>query len=440
MDSTPKNQRRPEMDGGREDEDRAEEWEHEVPQFCGSDCRCVFSFLLIEAAVHLGIYLNKMFEDSTTTKEYYRERQTLGLIISVVCLIAPTLIYTVYETLRSVLSEHSLRDILTKMVKGLLLIPWQIKAHIDLLHFAAAQACSWRPLETKEKQYLSKIRQDAFVLEFFVDFYAGFFQLLLQLHFLVAMVATENTHGRAFYTEILASSLAVLSLIKGLQRKDDGCLTKSFSYLGWTCFCASRVIAFALLSAVISYWVLVVLLLHATVATVFIFRIVKRVRRELRAKAIEDGRQSSVPRRENNGVLATLCFFQFGLPSLMYWPMMFEFKKRIYITLFFIVSFSENVLCLVFWLAFKNEDVNQELGKRFVVAVVGLTTIGILAIVLYVCCKPDRTDEVALSHIRETNSNKYGIFFDFCNAVQILPDTSEIDLRREQIARLRPDL
>ena len=403
-----------------------QEWGHEVSQ--GQNFRCRFPILLLESLIHLFGYVSKMFEDPATAKEYLDQGHHYGFIISVICFIAPTAVFTLYETSRSFLAGNRARETMTRMLNGLLLIPWQIKAHVDHLSFAAKRACVFRRLYTEELQHLSRIKQEVFVLEFFVDFYSGFFQLLLQLHFLVISVAGDNSHGKPIICQIIASSWAVFSLIKAFQRKDDGILAKILSYIGWISFCASRVLAFALLSSVFRDGVLYALLIHALVATVFVFGIVKRAR------------TWGFGPWKDNIVLVFLCFFQFGVPSLVYWPLMFQFKKRIFVAIFFAVSAAENLTCLSLWFMFDQEAYSQDLRKTFGIAILVLTFVAILSLSLYQCCKPDRTEMVALSNIQETNSNKYGIFFDFCNAVEILPDTFENDRRREQIRRLRPDL
>lgn len=262
---------------------------------------------------------------------------------------------------------------------------------------------------------------------------------MLQLHFIVTMASKGDT-GYVIYSEVVGSSLAVLSLIKALQRRDDGCLTKALSFIGWIAFCGSRVFAFALLSSFVGAWVVIAILLHAAGATVFVFKIIKNAYQEQKDSIPEGTPLPRHLRRKNDSVLAVLSFFLFGLPSLMYWPMMFSFKKASYVYSFLVVSACENLLFFVLWFVFKDKSHDHSLGHAFAVAILVLTAVGVLFLCLYMCAKPGLTDKVVLSHIRETNSNKYGIFFDFCNAVHVLPNVQNIDHRREQIERLRPDL
>lgn len=414
-------------------------WQHEVPT--GPNCGCIFPFLLIEGIVHLSIYIYKLVDDSRAVLEYWEKRQRFGLLISAFCLVAPTLIYAIYEMLRTVLSDQrSLRNVLTKLVKGILLVPWQIKGHCEMLAFSADKVCQYRKLEPKEQQELSRIKQETFVFEFFEDFYSGFIQLLLQLHFVNTM-STKGNESFVIYTEIIGSTLAVLSLIKALQRRDDGILTKTFSFIGWVSYCASRALSFALLSSVFGGGVVIgVIMFHSAVATAAVFHIIKKAHREERERARRDGRVPNLPAKTNNGVLGVLAFFLFGLPSLMYWPMMFSFKRKLFVFCFLATGAVENLLCTVAWFIWKDPQLDHKLSTKFALAVLILTSLGALFLILYMLLKPELSDKVVLSHILETNSNKYGIFYDFCKAVHVLPEVKDIDHRREQLQRLRPEL
>lgn len=64
----------------------------------------------------------------------------------------------------------------------MLLHCWQLKRHLDLLYFSAQRVCHFRPLKPEELEYKQNLKRDADVLEFFVNLYAGFLQLLLQLY------------------------------------------------------------------------------------------------------------------------------------------------------------------------------------------------------------------------------------------------------------------
>ncbi|XP_022667053.1 uncharacterized protein LOC111252816 [Varroa destructor] len=417
----------------------SDDWQHEVSQ--GPNCGCIFPFLLIEGMVHLSIYIYKLVDDSRTVLEYWEKRQRYALLISASCLLAPTLIYAIYEVLRTVSSEQSdLRNVLTKLVKGILLIPWQIKGHCEMLAFSADKVCQYRELEPKEQQELSRIKQETFVFEFFEDFYSGFIQLLLQLHFVNTM-STKSNDSFVIYSEIIGSTLAVLSLIKALQRRDDGCLTKTLSFIGWVSYCASRALAFALLSSALGGAVVIgVILSHTGVATALVFKIIKDSHCEERERALKEGCTPNLPAKTNNGVLVVLAFFLFGLPSIMYWPMMFVFKRKLFVFCFLSAGVIENLLCTLAWFIWKNPQLDHKLSTKFALAVIVLTALGTVFIVLYTLLKPELSDRVVLSHILETNSNRYGIFYDFCKAVHVLRVVKDIDYRREQLQRLRPEL
>lgn len=395
----------------------------------GPNCICIFPYLYIEAVCHLIVYLNKIYDDGDSVKKNYAEGEVYVAIITAVCLIAPTVIYTLYETLRSVVSGVGICDILTKMFSGLLLIPWQIKAHLDLIHFAAKRVCSWRRLEPREAQYLSELKQEASVLEFFVNFYSGFFGLLLRLHFLMG---TDAVTVWQFCRAVMPSLVVLLSFMKAVQRKDDGILSKMLSFIGWSCFCASRALAFTLLSSVIGYGILFVMSIHGLAATVIVFRIVKRIHEEHRQAGLQGVPEDTVLK---NTALAPLIFFQFGLPSLMYWPISFELKRWKYVATFLSVSLAENAVCGLIWFYFKEGRESYEEEK--IVILSALTAAAIVNLTLYRCCKPGKTDLAVLVRVRGTNTNEYGVFFDFFKSVHILPDTSEYERTREKLARPR---
>ncbi|KAM7307656.1 hypothetical protein ISCGN_011292 [Ixodes scapularis] len=157
-------------------------------------CRgCSFPFLLVQALVHLGIYIHKVSEDGYSVATYYQEKQVYYCAISVLCLFGPSLIYTVYLVADSILDKSTpASDICTKVVNGMLLVPWQIKGHVEVLHFAAQRVCSCLGPTKAEQVRLRTLKRDTFVLEFFEDFYAGFVQVLLQVYLIILFLSSNN--------------------------------------------------------------------------------------------------------------------------------------------------------------------------------------------------------------------------------------------------------
>ncbi|KAL3179754.1 hypothetical protein MRX96_037742 [Rhipicephalus microplus] len=341
-------------------------------------CRgCSFPYLLVQALIHLGIYIHKLTQDAYSVSTYYQEQQVYYCVISVICLFVPSLVYSAYLVADSILDRSTpASDICTKLVNGLLLVPWQIKGHVEVLHFAAQRVCSCISPSKGEMVRLRTLKRETFVLEFFEDFYAGFIQILLQLYLIVLFINSDHT-SQALIGQLVGSALSLWSLIKAVQRKDDGLLTGTLSFLGWMSVTAARGLALSLLTAVIHGWVVVACLVHAIAMTAWISSFVRDTHR----------RQDSVRREPSDG----------------------------------------------------GASHTTPHNYRVVVSalLLGLTASGVFFIALYVCCKPEKTDLVVLQHIREDNANKYGIYFDFCKAIRILPDTSDIARDMEKIRMLK---
>ncbi|KAL1441709.1 hypothetical protein MTO96_008426 [Rhipicephalus appendiculatus] len=368
-------------------------------------CRgCSFPYLLVQALIHLGIYIHKLTQDAYSVSTYYQEQQVYYCAISVICLFVPSLVYSAYLVADSILDRSTpASDICTKLVNGLLLVPWQIKGHVEVLHFAAQRVCSCISPSKGEMVRLRTLKRETFVLEFFEDFYAGFIQILLQLYLIVLFINSDHT-SQALIGQLVGSALSLWSLIKAVQRKDDGLLTGTLSFLGWMSVTAARGLALSLLTAVIHGWVVVACLAHAVAMTVWISSFVRDTHR----------RQDSVRREPSDGGVL---------------------KRRVF--LFVFVFIVENLLCFGAWQLWGSHTTPHNYRVVVSALLLGLTASGVFFIALYVCCKPEKTDLVVLQHIREDNANKYGIYFDFCKAIRILPDTSDIARDMEKIRMLK---
>lgn len=407
-------------------------------------CRgCSFPYLLVQALIHLGIYIHKLTQDAYSVSTYYQEQQVYYCVISVLCLFVPSLVYSAYLVADSILDRSTpASDICTKLVNGLLLVPWQIKGHVEVLHFAAQRVCSCISPSKGEMVRLRTLKRETFVLEFFEDFYAGFIQILLQLYLIVLFLNSDHT-SQALIGQLVGSALSLWSLIKAVQRKDDGLLTGTLSFLGWMSVTAARGLALSLLTAVIHGWVVVACLAHAAAMTAWISCFVRdthrrqdSVRRDSSGGGAVSDSSSQAPLR-SPCVTTIIVFALFGLPSLVFWPIMFEFKLKRRVFLFMFVFIVENLLCFGAWQLWGSHTTPHNYRVVVSALLLGLTASGVFFIALYVCCKPEKTDLVVLQHIREENANKYGIYFDFCKAIRILPDTSDIARDMEKIRMLK---
>lgn len=418
-----------------EEEAEAEEGEEAAS---APACRgCSFPYLLVQALVHLCIYIHKLSQDAYSVSTYYAEQQLYYCAISVLCLFVPSLVYAAYLVADSILDRSTpASDICTKLVNGLLLVPWQIKGHVEVLHFAAQRVCSCTSPTKKEMSRLRSLKRETFVLEFFEDFYAGFIQILLQLY-LVVLFINSNETSKALIGQLVGSALSLWSLIKAVQRKDDGLLTGTLSFLGWVSVTAARGLALALLTAVIHGWVVLACLGHAVAMTAWIASFVRDTHRRQDSVRQDGGEAGAARPLRSPCVTALIIFALFGLPSLVFWPIMFDFKLKRRVFLFVFVFIVENLLCFGAWQLWGSEGTAHNYRVLVSALLLGLTTSGVFFIALYVCCKPDKSDLVVLQHIREDNANRYGIYFDFCKAIRILPDTSDIARGLEKIRMLK---
>ena len=149
----------------------------------------MFQRLFLFSLARLLIYLNKISQDLGATKTYYEESAINFSLISLLALIAPPLIYAIYLMFEEIIKNpnYRIKRVFTLFINGLLLMPWQIKRHLDGLYFSSQKLCSYRAIHPDEQETVASLNRNAEILEFFEDFYAGFLQIILQLYiFLLA--------------------------------------------------------------------------------------------------------------------------------------------------------------------------------------------------------------------------------------------------------------
>ena len=139
----------------------------------------------------LVIYIHKLYQDANAVEVYYSNHSFNFLIISVISLVFPPLLYAIF-LIGANLSKDDIvnhREVSTRTINGFLLIPWQIKRHLDMMHFASLRVCQWRKPNNEENEEIKSMRMHAEHLEFFEDFYSGFLQILLQLYLVLGTVS-----------------------------------------------------------------------------------------------------------------------------------------------------------------------------------------------------------------------------------------------------------
>ncbi|XP_035214464.1 uncharacterized protein LOC118188197 isoform X2 [Stegodyphus dumicola] len=187
-----------------------------VDSECGQDSDCdtkqpnmacgVFSFhwLFITSLIQLSIYLNKVYQDSVAVKEYYEEKDVSACTVSSFCLFLPSVMYLLFMVGAYVkdTEDASNRTIATKVVHGLLLVPWQIKERVELLQFSSEHICQKRHLTSDEMKKKSYLERQTALLAFFHQFYAGLIQITLQLHMIISTLDNKKGYKAHFEKQL----------------------------------------------------------------------------------------------------------------------------------------------------------------------------------------------------------------------------------------------
>uniref|UniRef100_T1K3B2 XK-related protein n=1 Tax=Tetranychus urticae TaxID=32264 RepID=T1K3B2_TETUR len=421
-----------------------------------------FQRMLIFSLMKLGIYLNKLYQDFGATYEYKDHREYNFFAISIVSLVAPSILYALF-LIGANLSKDDVvdkKEVSTRTVNGILLIPWQIKRHLDVLHFTAQRVCNWRSPYEEESQNLEQLKMSADVLEFFEDFYAGFLQILLQIYIFLGTVDWIDSHKlqmKPLVSQIIASILSIFSMMIAVRRRDDGKLTHFLSFFGWLSFISSRVLVLGLVTTVIHSWVIVLCLIHVLVFSIWIYNIALESYGISSSSANMTNTQWSSRRKRLS--IAVMVFLFFGVPSLFIWPIMFQLKEGKRPLIFLLVATIENLLLLGVWLIWLMINEGSHLNDSlvlFIIGIVAATLAGDFLLMMYVFCKPKYTDQVILYEIqqsrnmdaptlvrldgatnRASDAIRYGVFYAFCDIVFKLPSTHKIASGLEQVRQMQ---
>lgn len=175
----------------------------------------------------------------------------------------------------------------------------------------------------------------------------------------------------------------------------------------------SRTICFAMGTKLFRMYFFAFTIIHILGFTIWVYKIA--VRSHEVADTIDDVPCVRQPLHQNKFQLAMLVFFFFGLPSLVVWPIMFQLKEKKRPLVFLMVVTIENMLLLLLWIIFKNE--NTETERLLILIVIGSTITAVLFISAYLCLKPKLTDMVALHDMRATEKEMFGIYYEFCDIV-----------------------
>lgn len=364
--------------------------------------------------IRLLIYLNKIYEDYGEIQTYHKEKNYFFELISLLCFLLPPIVYAIYEAGSEWLKNErvSVRTILTKIVSSFLLIFWQLKRHLDAIFYSVQNLFFIREARADEKEQLFLITRKAETLEFFEDFYAGFIQVAFQLYILLNLRDKNEQRNITIIKELIASGLAIFSMLVALRRRDDGWFTRGLSYLGWSAIFVSRSLVFALAMQIIGNWIFLICAIHVLCYTIFVWKI-------SRDALEEDTTLSETQRAKRKGFLnLILVFFFFGLPSLVMWPYMFHLKQKGRPFIFLLVIFVENILLISLWFFIRTrKEVPSSLDYYLAHTIIPATLLGAIALSLYFYCKPSLVDQVVLYDMRYSDTDSYGMYFEFFDTV-----------------------
>ncbi|GFS45627.1 XK-related protein, partial [Trichonephila inaurata madagascariensis] len=326
------------------------------------------------SVVKLSIYLNKLYQDSAAVGTYFTDRDINYCIVSACCLFLPAILYIVYIVGAYIKDQEEAekKEVGTKVVHGLLLVPWQIKGRVEVLQFSAQRVYG-------------------------------------------------KTEYKALTGEIIASGLTLLSMMAAVRRKDDGILTGFLSIFGWMSIMISRSVAISLATTVIHGWMILVCIMHGVFISTWITSIAIKTYYEESPSISFTGKRKVA--------LFFVIFSVFGLPSLTYWPIMFELKKHKRPLIFLFVLLVENVLFVALWMFFDEKEVWAKHDYVLVFLSGGLYILGALFVLFYICCKPKYTDHVVYHDMKVRNADSFGMYFDFCDVAFKLTRKQEIETK-----------
>lgn len=203
-------------------------------------------------------------------------------------------------------------------------------------------------------------------------------------------------------------------MLIAIRRRDDGILTGMLSFIGWISMFTSRVVIFALATTVFGVWFVLFCFLHALGFTIWVYGIAVNSHTEPTDSQVTDNPQvRSV--QKNRFQLAILTFLFFGLPSLVMWPIMFQLKEEKRPLVFLFVNTIENALLLIVWYFLKSTNSAMDLYSLLIV-VIG-TLVADLFLSGYMLCKPKLTDQVVLHDMRYTDTESFGMYYEFCDVI-----------------------
>lgn len=311
-----------------------------------------------------------------------------------------------------------------------------------------------------------------------------------------------------FSTEILISTLVIWSLLVAVRRRDDGIVSLFLSTIGWGCIFFSRLFLFSLFYAEFGPIItLFVISTHLLAITSWIYRIAiashnnaetefqsiqwdaemslttsqqqvdnlqsDQIRKPetQNASDLSIGIQVPVISANNNqychnetddwtnaehASLISQIFFLFAIPSLFYWPFMFNLKLNYRPYKYMALMLTENFFLVMSLIVFTDIERSSTITGsvstanlmtstiqsrpttlttsfnilNVLIPVAVTSIVGFLFLSLYLCWKPSMTEYFAHADSVLNESKQSGIYYEFCSRVFKMPDLANHKFRR----------
>jgi hypothetical protein len=291
---------------------------------------------------------------------------------------------------------------------------------------------------------------------------------------------TLNGKDVLLMSELIVSSAVVVSLLICVRRRDDGPLTLGLSMIGWGSLFAARIIIIALAFVHIGWAIMLPLVVaHVICITAWIYSIALDSHNgraselgdeakwdeeagaaiepeqpnpdsvELKAAPTSGGadgqqRESQPPTSVSKVasvtsgwsfmehlVLLSQILSLFAIPSLFYWPIMFNLKLHLRPFKYLVLILMQNFLLITaIWFTISASG-SATPGQLYLLGAVGaFSIVGFLFVSFYVLCKPSLTEYFARADELFNEADKAGIYFEFCSRVFRMPDLSKGAFRR----------
>lgn len=369
---------------------------------------------------------------------------------------------------------------LAQLVHGGLFVFWQLKRQVDLISFLSIRCCFWRAPRQEEQVDVNKLSCFSDGLEFFEDFYAGFLGVLIQVAHIasshkevklasdgevanpVAFAKQQGTKSEnlIIMSELMVSLLVVWSLLIAVRRRDDGPLSMVLSVIGWGSVFTSRIIIIAMSTLYFHYYILLFLIAHVAGISYWIYCIALnshngldneenlwlRHKDDPETQPESNVENKEVPKSDCKGAtttsgtdswtraqhvtLITQIVTLFGLPSLFYWPFMFQLRMAYRPFIYMTVIMAENFLLVSILYLGLSPD-NRPHGHLYFLAIVAVTSIiGFIFLSCYIGFKPKFTDQFARFDMVVNEAETSGIYYEFCSRVFKLADVTHTDFKR----------